>query len=102
MYTEKRGNGGIPQQRGCRTLFVARNNEGRGIPADHSVGQQHVQELCHVSHLLLKDGAVHYKDNSSEERKRDVSTSPLPGSAFALEERPSGSHLAADLNFSRY
>lgn len=82
MYTEKTINGSIPQQRGCPTLFVARNNKGRAIPADHCVGQEHVQELGHISHLLLKDGAVHYKDNSSEERERDISTSCLSRSAL--------------------
>lgn len=102
MYIEKTSIASIPQQRSCLTLFVACNNKDRGIPADHSVGQEHVQELCHVSHLLLKDATVHYKDNGSEERERDISTSCLSGRALVFEERPVGSHLAADLNFSRY
>ncbi len=55
------------QQGGCWTLFVACHQESWGIPGDHSVCQQHVQELCHISHFLLEDGAVHYKHNRSGE-----------------------------------
>lgn len=102
MCTHTTSNGSIPQESGWPTLFVACNNKGRGIPADHSVGQEHIQELCHISHLLLKDGTVHYKDNCSEERERDISKLSLSSSALVLEKRPVDIHLAADLNFSRY
>lgn len=48
-------------------MFVACHQESRGIPADHSVRQQDIQELGHVSHFLLEDSAVHYKHNRSGE-----------------------------------
>lgn len=51
----------------CGTLFVARHQQSRGVPGDHSVRQQHVKELCHVSHFLLEDTAVHDKHNRSGE-----------------------------------
>lgn len=52
---------------GCCTLFVACHQESWGIPADHSVRQQDIQELGHVSHFFLEDSAVHYKHNRSGE-----------------------------------
>lgn len=49
------------------TLFVTCHQESWSISGDHAVCQQDVHELCHISHLLLEDGTVHYKHDRSEE-----------------------------------
>ena len=43
------------------TLLVAHHQHRGGVPGDHGVRQQEVQELGHVTDLLLEDGAVHHE-----------------------------------------
>lgn len=54
------------------TLFVTCHQESWSISGDDAVCQQDVHELCHISHLLLEDGTVHYKHDRSEERDDKV------------------------------
>lgn len=49
------------------TLFVTCHQESWDVSGDHTVCQQDVHELCHISHFLLEDGAVYYKHDGSEE-----------------------------------
>lgn len=55
------------------TLFVACHNNSRSISGNYNVCQQVVQELRHVSHFLLEDGAVHYKHDGSEDTGMNMS-----------------------------
>lgn len=68
-FTARRPEGGREGRTGAGqgrlTLFVAGHQDSGSVPGHGRVRQQHVQELRHVSHLFLEDGAVHHKHDPS-------------------------------------
>lgn len=84
------------------TLFIAHHQESWGIPGDHGVSQQHVQEFRHIPHFLLEAGAVHHKHDPSGATGGGHHHRWSNSNTRGHSNRWSWSHLAADLNFSRY